>query len=118
MKENFLAGYTGLEMTLWMAQCGLGEINPRTFYSVALNGQSSLRELNVMGERTVTKFPWDLLIPVAESIQVSFDSFQNFMARKYTFKFSQRGRYNLHCSSFIGFFQSVGTVIINRIRIF
>ena len=74
MTENFLAGYTGLE-TLWMVQCGLGEIDPRTFYSVALNGQSSLRELTVTRDDTVTAFPWDLLIPVAESIQTSFDSF-------------------------------------------
>ena len=68
INEGFLQGFTGLQ-ALYLAQCGISVIHPRSFYAL-VDGRSWLSVLSIINDDVLTKFPWDVLFPVAKTIMV------------------------------------------------
>ena len=67
---DFFNGFTSL-VSLFLSDCGITDIHRRSFEALAVGG-SQFNGLTIVFEDALVKFPWDVLLPVASSIQVSF----------------------------------------------
>lgn len=82
LEENYFAGWPALG-DLSIISCAISAIHPRSFAALPPSKMSDggalatplntrLNRLWIFADRTLTVFPWDVLLPIAESINVSF----------------------------------------------
>ncbi|OQV12162.1 hypothetical protein BV898_13579 [Hypsibius exemplaris] len=69
--EDMFEGYTGLR-ELVLADCRIYLIHPGSLSSLALPGQPAvLTDLSILNNEFLIDFSWEILRPVADSVQVS-----------------------------------------------